>query len=200
MIGPVDSPPETLQNAAVELRRWQSADASLCCRLVNESLEHLRPWMAWAAGDYALADAQEFVQRCEAEWAARTAFNYLIITGGCPAGSAGLMARIGRGGLEIGYWVHPAFTGRGVATSAAAALTGAALALDGIEHVEIHHDVANLASGRVPAKLGYSPVGTEESRFDAAPGESGTSTIWRLSRTAAGAAPGTGPGPGGARR
>ena len=84
------------------------------------------------------------------------------------------MARIGDGGLEIGYWVHPGFTGRGVATAAAAALTEAALALPGIDRVEIHHDILNLASGRVPAKLGYDCVGTTATTVELAPGDSGT--------------------------
>jgi ribosomal-protein-serine acetyltransferase len=178
----VNTPPETLQYAAVELRRWQPDDASLCFRLVSESIEHLRPWMPWVSSGYTPADAEDYVRRCEADWAAGTAFNYLILADGRPAGSAGLMARIGDGGLEIGYWVHPAFTGRGLATSAAAALGDAALDLDGIDRVEIHHDAANLASERIPTKLGYAPAGTETARFDLAPGDSGTTRVWRLTR------------------
>ena len=178
----MNTPPETLQHAAVELRRWRPDDAGLCFRLVSESLDHLRPWMPWAAGDYSPADAEDYVRRCETDWAARTAFNYLILADGTPAGSAGLMARIGDGGLEIGYWVHPAFTGRGLATSAAAALGEAAFDLDGIDHVEIHHDMANLASARIPAKLGYGSAGTVTARFDLAPGDSGTTRVWRLTR------------------
>jgi ribosomal-protein-serine acetyltransferase len=182
MIGPMDTPPEHLAHASIQLRRWREADADLCLRLVSESLEHLQPWMPWATSDYGLAEASGYMQRCETDWAAGTAFQYLILAGGQPAGSAGLMARIDDGGLEIGYWVHPGFTGRGIATSAAAALTKAALALPEIDHVEIHHDVLNLASGRVPAKLGYSPVGTQAARFAPAAGDSGTIKLWRITR------------------
>jgi ribosomal-protein-serine acetyltransferase len=182
MIGPMDTPPEHLAYASIQLRRWREADADLCLRLVSESLEHLQPWMPWATSDYGLAEASDYMQRCETDWAAGSAFQYLILAGGQPAGSAGLMARIDDGGLEIGYWVHPGFTGRGIATSAAAALTEAALALPEIDHVEIHHDVLNLASGRVPAKLGYSPVGTQAARFALAAGDSGTIKLWRITR------------------
>jgi ribosomal-protein-serine acetyltransferase len=175
-------PPETLSCGAVELRRWRSADAELCLRLVTESLEHLQPWMPWATTAYDLATAEAYLQGCEDSWAAGTAFQYLIVAGKA-AGSAGLMARIDPGGLEIGYWVHPAHTGRGVATAAAAALTEAALALPGVDHVEIHHDRLNLASGRVPAKLGYNHVDTRpEARFDRAPADSGISKVWRITR------------------
>ena len=90
----MDSPPEHLNSGPVELRHWRAADAELCLRLVGESLDHLRPWMPWATSGYDLAAAEDFVQRCEADWAAGTAFNYLILSGGEPAGGAGLHARI----------------------------------------------------------------------------------------------------------
>lgn len=178
----MDTPPEHLRHNVVELRRWRAADAELSCRLVLESLEHLRPWMPWATSGYGLPDARDYLQRCEESWADGSAFQYLILAGGEPAGSAGLMARIGDGGLEIGYWVHPAYTGRGVATAASAALTEAAFALPGIDRVEIHHDILNLASERVPAKLGYAAVGTTATKVELAPGESGTAKVWRITR------------------
>jgi RimJ/RimL family protein N-acetyltransferase len=178
----MDTPPERLTHASIQLRRWREADADLCLRLVTESLAHLQPWMPWATSDYGLAEASEYLQRCEADWTAGKAFQYLILAGGQPAGSAGLMARIDDGGLEIGYWVHPGFTGRGVATSAAGALTEAAFALPRVDHVEIRHDVLNLASGRVPAKLGFSPVGTLTEGSALAPGDSGTTQVWRFTR------------------
>ncbi len=170
----------SVESGTVELRRWRASDADLCFRLVSESIEHLSPWMPWATTGYAPADAADYLDRCEASWADGTAFQYLIIADGIPAGSAGLMARIAPGGLEIGYWVHPACTGRGVATAASAALTDAAFALPGVDHVEIHHDQLNLASGRVPAKLGYTLVDTRAQRFDLAPGDSGTTMVWRI--------------------
>jgi len=179
----MDRPPETLSNAAVTLRRWRAADAELSYRLVRASLEHLMPTMAWATADYSPDSAADFVARCEANWADGEAFQYAIYMDGEPVGSAGLMARIGSGGLEIGYWVHPAWTGRGVATSAAAALTDAALALPSIDRVEIHHDVFNPASGRVPAKLGFTfitEVPTDPAMI--APSDSGTSRVWRITR------------------
>ncbi|HXW87240.1 MAG TPA: GNAT family N-acetyltransferase [Streptosporangiaceae bacterium] len=178
----MERPPEQMNNAAVTLRRWRPDDAQLSFRLVSESLEHLRPWMPWATDEYALADAEDYLARCEADWADGCAFQYLVLAGAEPAGSAGLMARIGRGGLEIGYWIHPRFVNMGIATAAAAALTDAALQLPDVDRVEIHHDVRNLASERVPVKLGYSHVDTRQSRFALAPGDSGTSKVWRITR------------------
>jgi len=179
----MDRPPEVITNAAITLRRRHAADAELTFELIRESIEHLQPWMPWATPGYSLEQATEYVQRCEAEWSEGSAFQYTIYVGEHQVGGAGLMARIGIGGLEIGYWVHPSWTGRGVATSAASALTEAALALPGIDRVEIHHDVANKASQRVPEKLGYELVGEVAASPDMiAPRDSGTVKVWRISR------------------
>jgi ribosomal-protein-serine acetyltransferase len=177
-------PRETLTHGPVTLHRWRAGagPAAELAQAVAESSGLLRPFMPWARGEYGLADAEQFLDFCEQGWEAGTEFSYAIRSGGELAGGAGLMARIGPGGLEIGYWVHPASTRRGVATAAAAALTCAALALPGIDHVEIHHDVLNLASGRVPAKLSYVHIDTRESRLNQAPGDSGTDEVWRITR------------------
>ena len=71
------------------------------------------------------------------------------------------MARIGPGGLEIGYWVHRAYTRRGLATAASAALVEQAFGLPGVDRVEIIHDELNVVSGRVPRKLGFTEVGRQ---------------------------------------
>jgi RimJ/RimL family protein N-acetyltransferase len=74
--------------------------------------------------------------------------------------------------------------GRGIATDAAAALTDAALGLPGIDRVEIYHDAANLASERIPAKLGYTRLGEQPARdlWPSAPGETGTDVAWQITR------------------
>jgi RimJ/RimL family protein N-acetyltransferase len=65
------------------------------------------------------------------------------------------MHRMGPGTLEIGYWVHVAHTGRGVATAAARLLTAAAGRIDGVATVWIVCDEANVRSAAVPRRLGY---------------------------------------------
>ena len=88
---------------------------------------------------------------------------------------------IGPGGQEIGYWVRVGWTGRGYATAAARDLVAMAFAMPAVNHVEIHHDVANVASGRVPAKLGFRHVDDVRSPPEA-PGETGVNRHWRLDR------------------
>lgn len=183
----MERPSEVLTHGRVVLRRWHAADAGTVSHLVLGSLDHLRPWMSWAA-DYGPSDAEQFTAQCERDWESGAAFNYAITTVGTAhtpvaAGSCGLMARIGPGGLEIGYWVHSAHLRRGLATAAAAALVDAAFGLPGIDRVEIVHDAANVASSGVPRKLGFTEIARRpHADVPLTPGESGTDVVWRITR------------------
>jgi hypothetical protein len=50
-----------LGSGEVTLRRWREQDAPVLHRVVQESMAHLRPWMAWVADGYAPEAAVTFV-------------------------------------------------------------------------------------------------------------------------------------------
>jgi ribosomal-protein-serine acetyltransferase len=176
-------PAEVLDLPGARLRRPTSADAGALHLAVTESLDHLRPWMPWAAGDYPATAAAAFIDEATTRWHTGRGYTYLITTGETVAGTISLERRIGEGGLEIGYWLHPAHTGRGLVTTAARALTEQAFALPGIDRVEIWHDAANTASRGVPERLGFTCVDPHHpARFAHAPAKSGIEVVWRLVR------------------
>jgi RimJ/RimL family protein N-acetyltransferase len=163
------------------VRQWRDDDVPRLHAAVIESLDHLRPWMPWVVKEpLSLDQRRDLVAGWERLWDAGDRLCGMFVddrvVGGC-----GLHQRIGPGGQEIGYWVHVDHTGHGYATAAARALTDMAFAMPGITRVEIHHDVANPASGRVAAKLGYTQV-HDVRRPVEAPGETGVQRIWRLER------------------
>jgi ribosomal-protein-serine acetyltransferase len=162
-------PPELIECGALTLRRWDLADADAVYNAVTESMDHLSPWMPWAPG-YTRSDAAAFLATSARDWNTGAAYNYAMIVDGALAGGCGLHDRIGPGGLEIGYWVHQAYTRRGLATAASAALTEQALLLPGIDHIEIHHDPRNLASAGIPRKLGFTKLPPEPNQKH---------TVWR---------------------
>jgi ribosomal-protein-serine acetyltransferase len=173
-------PDEVIENGAVTLRRYREDDVDALLSAVTESLNQLRPWMPWAA-NYSRESAEEFLASSNQSWDDGTVYNYAITTGGALAGGVGLMARIGPGGLEIGYWVHQAYTRRGLATAAAAALVEQAFRLPGVERVEIVHDELNVASGGVPRKLGFTEVERRPLELPT-PAGTGVGVVWRLTR------------------
>ena len=95
--------------------------------------------------------------------------------------AAGCTAAFATRALEIGYWVHAAFLRRGIATEAVRRLCAEAFDDEAVQRVEIHHDRANFASGRVAAAAGFELVG-ERPDERKAPGEEGIECVWRLER------------------
>jgi RimJ/RimL family protein N-acetyltransferase len=177
-------PNELIEHAPVTLRRFRADDVDALFHAVTESLDHLRPWMPWAA-DYSRASAEEYLAGSIKSWDEGTEYNYAILTA-VPgdialAGVVGLMARIGPGGLEIGYWVHRAYARRGLATAATAALVEQAFRLPGVNRVEIVHDELNVASAGIPRKLGFTEVGRRPLDFPPAAG-SGIGVVWSRTR------------------
>jgi ribosomal-protein-serine acetyltransferase len=173
-------PNELIEHAPVTLRRYREDDLDALFDAATESIDHLRPWAPWAAG-YSRASAEQYLASSIQHWDDGTEYNYAITTAGALAGSIGLMARIGPGGLEIGYWVHRAYTRRGLATAASAALVEQAFRLPGVDRVEIVHDELNIASAGVPRKLGFTKVGRRPLDFRPPTG-SGTGVVWCLTR------------------
>lgn len=175
------TPPEERDLGPITLRRWQPSMAASLQAAIDASLPELTPFMAWATADHDLGHSADFIARSVAEWDDGETWNYAILPTGhddaLVIGSCGLMTRLGPGVLEIGYWVHSGWTGRGHATAAAAALADIALALPGIERVVIRHDPANPASGRVAANAGFTRAG-EMPSLPTAPGHTGVEWLW----------------------
>jgi ribosomal-protein-serine acetyltransferase len=162
------------------LRRWLASDAEELATAILESAEHLRPWMGWIAEEPMQLDRRrKMIEQWERDWAHGGDVILGVFLEGRIAGGCGLHRRIGPDGLEIGYWIHVGFLRRGLATRAARALTGAALAVPGITRVEIHHDKANRASAGIPRKLGFDWLGEAPDEPEA-PGEAGIEWRWAM--------------------
>ena len=175
---------ECIEGDGVSLRRWRVTDAEGQATAIAESAAHLRPWMGFMAGPPLSIQARRAMLRAwEGEWAKGGDAVYAIFVDGAIAGSCGLHRRRGPDTLEIGYWLHPAFVGRGVATAAARLLTDSAFSFPEIARVEIHHDKANVRSSSIPRRLGFTFIG-EALDEAAAPAEVGIDCTWRLDRSA----------------
>jgi ribosomal-protein-serine acetyltransferase len=171
-----------MRHVDLVLRPWEEDDAAALGRAITESLDHLRPWMPWAAlepqTDAARRGWIREVRRLRAAGGDRV---YGMWLGDDVVGGCGLHDRIDATAMEIGYWVHVGYTRRGLAKEAVRQLCAEAFTLPGIEHVEIHHDRANVASGAVAAAAGFSFV-SEHPQPPDAPGNEGVELVWRLDR------------------
>ncbi|MFJ8015564.1 GNAT family N-acetyltransferase [Streptomyces sp. NPDC096339] len=179
----MDLPQQVIELGDLTLRRFdREADVAELARVIEESLEHLRPWMVFVAG-HSRGDTTEFLGRRHEAWESGREFTYAIVLSGAIVGACQLFLREGgpENGRELGYWLHPAATGRGVVTRAVRALVDQAFRFPGVDYVEVVHDPANRASGAVPARLGFHELlrRPAERRSTAGTGEE---QVWRLTR------------------
>jgi ribosomal-protein-serine acetyltransferase len=170
--------PESVDAGLIRLQRWTLERAEDLDQAIEVSLSELMPFMPWATQGHDLEATTSYLVASQREWDNGENFNYAMLTASHEVvGGCGLMVRQGPDVFEIGYWVHSAHAGRGYATLAAMVLAEVGLAQAGIDRVEIRHDVANPASGRVAAKAGFRQVGRVEAVWRA-PSDSGMHLVW----------------------
>lgn len=150
------------------IRCWNPTDAFLMKTAIDESIEHLKPFMPWAYNEPEVVEKKiERIRRWRANFDRGEDFVYGIFSAdeSRVVGGTGLHTRVGEGAREIGYWIHAREIGQGYATEVSAALTRVAFEIDGVKRVEIHCDPRNQASANVARKLGYTCEATLRQRF-----------------------------------
>lgn len=150
--------PPRLTTARTLLRAWQPDDVPALKAALDRNKEHLQPWIPWATGeDTPLETVTARVKAFVDDFAADRNWIYGIFSpdGSSILGGTGLHDRIGPGGLEVGYWIDRGHINRGLGGEVAGALTDLAFGDPAVERVEMHIDARNLASARIPARLGF---------------------------------------------
>ena len=175
--------PVPLQVGEYIVRKYEQSDAVALVTAVTESCEHLRPWMPWIRFEpQSVTQREALIKTWTDSWDGRTEFVMGIFLGNQVVGGTGLHLRGDVNTVEIGYWIHVDYIGKGIATRMSGALTETAFAIwPEIDTVVIVHDESNIASGKVPARLGFEHVFTWQ-REPEAPGESGVMYRWEKKR------------------
>jgi len=96
---PSATPPERLAAGPLVLRRAAADDAAVIAAAVGASLDHLRPWMAWATPEAADVRTQLLrVAEADELWETGAGFIYVMIARDCaPDGPPGVCAYTGTG-------------------------------------------------------------------------------------------------------
>jgi RimJ/RimL family protein N-acetyltransferase len=171
-VSPVEHPPPPyrIRTERLTLRCWEPGDAPLLKDAVDTSLDHLRPWMPWAAEEpKPVEEKADLLRTFRGRFDLDEDFVYGIFAPDEQEviGGSGLHTRVGPRALEIGYWIRASRTGNGYAREATAALAKAAFRVCAVDRVEIRVDPANEASLRVPRALGFTEEATLRRRLPA---------------------------------
>jgi RimJ/RimL family protein N-acetyltransferase len=144
-----------LETARLVLRPLERTDAAEIARLISD-WDVIR-WLTRPPHPYALADAEDFIDRVAIEDSSSRQIRCAITHDGTFIGSAGIDHR--ERGMNLGYWLGKPFWGKGLMTEAARALVRHFFAVNLDPEIVSGHLQGNEASGRVLRKLGFEITG-----------------------------------------
>lgn len=176
-------PAYRIETERAVLRCWHPDDAEILLQAIEQSIDHLRAWMPWAANEPStLAEKVTLLRKWRAAFDLDEDYTYGIFSADEREvwGGTGLHKRLAGGALEIGYWIRADQINRGLATETAAALTKVAFYVNKVDRVEIHCNPANVRSATIPRKLGFLQEALLRRRAVGPSGSPVDTMIWTL--------------------
>ena len=163
------SAPYRIETKRLVIRCYDPADAPVVKEAIDSSREHLREFMPWSQDEKSRAETIALLKAFRSSFDTGENFIYGIFSANDAQvlGGTGLHARVGPGGLEIGYWIRASATRLGIATETAAALTRVGFEVCEADRIEIRIEPRNEASRGVPRKLGFVEEATLRRRLPA---------------------------------
>lgn len=159
--------PTYFETERLIIRAPEPEDAAVVNQAVIESINELRPWMAWAKENPTIEQTAENIRRAHAKFLLREDLMYLLTlkesssqTGKPLVGCSGLHSINWEiPSFEIGYWARSTFAGKGYITEAVRGLTDFAFSQLGANRVFIKCDVKNVRSLAVAERAGFEKEG-----------------------------------------
>lgn len=155
--------PEELVGERVRVCMYRPGDGSALWEAIEESRDHLAPWMPWVPEHRTPDDSEAFVRRSHAEWLKRENLVAAVRDRhtGAFLGVAGLhTADPAVPSFEIGYWLRPSTEGHGYITDAVRLLCALAFEVLGAQRVFLRCDSRNQRSAAVARRAGFRHEGT----------------------------------------
>jgi RimJ/RimL family protein N-acetyltransferase len=177
--------PQAWRDGELLLRCYQPGDGAELNRATQSSLEHLRPWMAWASPDTTVEDSEGYARRSFAHWLLGEEFGVGVWRGERLVAASGFHLRgrsLEHGTGEIGMWVRADEAGRGLGTRVLRAMVDWADAAWPFRKLIWTCDSRNLASARVAEKCGFQLEGRLREHRPAVgdPGQRETTLVYGL--------------------
>lgn len=150
---------EQLRGERVIVRPYRLEDAEALRDAVEESRDHLRPWMPWAETHQDVAETQDWIIRQTSNWLLRkelTVGVWEVRQGGRYLGGTGFHIHDWSiPYLEIGYWLRKSAEGHGYMTEAVRLMVDFAFGSLGANRLEIQCDARNERSAALARRLGF---------------------------------------------
>jgi RimJ/RimL family protein N-acetyltransferase len=179
----IESTPYRIRTERLLLRCYEPEDAEALREATAANKEHLTPFMPWARNEpQTLEEKIALVRRFRGEFDLGKQFVYGVFDpeSGRLIGGTGVHLRAGPNAVEIGYWIDKDRVGHGLATEASCALIRTAFEIMKAGRVDIRCEPENVASARVPEKLGFRREGLLRARLNWHDGAFRDALYWSL--------------------
>jgi ribosomal-protein-serine acetyltransferase len=150
--------PRELRGERVCLRPYAAGDGAVVHEAIEESRDHLRPWMEWTDSRRTVQDCETYVRQALARWITLedVTLGMWDCSDGRYLGGIWLCYTDRRvPALEIGYWVRVSAQGRGYVTEAVTLLCRLAFSTFAAQRVCIQCEAANTRSANIARRLGF---------------------------------------------
>ncbi|GHO49457.1 GNAT family N-acetyltransferase [Ktedonospora formicarum] len=144
----------------IELRLSEMRYAEEYLNLIERNIEHLRPWMPWAAYEQTYEGIQAYLRGSMQRFIDNMGLPTNLWYRGQLAGAIGFpRMNWDKRMAEIGYWLDKDLQGRGIITRATSTLITYAFEEYRFNKVEIHAATGNRPSRAVAERLGFTQEG-----------------------------------------
>jgi ribosomal-protein-serine acetyltransferase len=178
--------PETLRGKRVLLRPYRATDTAALLAAIDESREHLRPWVGWVDRYTTLEETRAYCARCAAAWRDRSDLSLGIfdLESGGFLGGAGLHhPDWHERTFEISCWLRASAAYRGYGTEALRLLADLAFFYLDAALIKLHCDARNGPTQRLADKCGYVFRGRVRDGYDAPDGRITDLLVYALTPT-----------------
>lgn len=154
---------EGIRTQRMLIRTPREEDAPALWAAIDESREHLGPWIHWVRHYRMPRDAEHFIDGAKLDFAGRRELFLAMFSLEEPGRLLG-----GTGfhnieweipAFEIGYWLRASAAGAGYMTEAVAAQCAFVAERFGAKRISITCDAANERSAAIPRRLGFAQEG-----------------------------------------
>jgi ribosomal-protein-serine acetyltransferase len=154
--------PDHFETERLLIRAPRAGDAPAIHAAIQESLDHLKPWMPWAREDETVEELESFMRQMAARFILREDLPLMLWrkSDGLYVGGSGLhRMNWSIPSFEIGYWVRASLEGQGYISEAVNGITRFAFEVLTAERLEIRCDARNTRSAAVAQRAGYTLEG-----------------------------------------
>jgi len=164
---------DELRGERIIIRPYREEDATDLQEAVDESRDHIRPWLPFADEHQTVDESRVWINGQRAQWILRKNMNCCVVDAatGHFLGGVGLMVLSWEiRSFEIGYWLRKSAEGHGYMTEAVRLLTDFAMGKLEANRIMIQCDERNTHSANVARRLGYVQEGLLRNEFQSPDG------------------------------